>query len=50
VMRLATSPELDGCTSEYFDGLRPARANAQAYDPHVRQRLEQVSARLTGLG
>ena len=50
VMRLATSPELDGCTGEYFDGLRPARANAQAYDPHVRQRLEQVSARLTGLG
>ena len=50
VMRLAVSPELDGCTGGYFDGLRSARANAQAYDPQVRQRLAQVSARLTGLG
>jgi NAD(P)-dependent dehydrogenase (short-subunit alcohol dehydrogenase family) len=50
VMRLAVSPELDGCTGEYFDGLRPARANAQAYDRQIRQRLAQVSARLTGSG
>jgi len=49
VMRLAVSPELEGCTGEYFDGLRPARANAQAYEPQVRQRLAQISARLTGL-
>ncbi len=49
VMRLAVSPELDGCTGEYFDGLRPARANAQAYDGHARRRLAAASARLTGL-
>ena len=49
-MRLAVSPELERCTGGYFDGLRPARANAQAYDPRVRQRLAQVSARLTGVG
>jgi len=49
VMRLAVSPELEGCTGEYFDGLRPSRANAQAYDPQVRQRLAQISARLAGL-
>ena len=49
VMHLAVSPELEGCTGEYFDGLHPARANAQAYDPQARQRLARVSARLTGL-
>src|SRR6185312_4372882 len=49
VMRLAVSPELEGCTGEYFDGLRPARANAQAYDPDARQRLAKVSAELTRL-
>jgi len=49
VMRLAVSRELDGVTGEYFDGLRPARANAQAYDPGARRRLAEVSARLSGL-
>jgi NAD(P)-dependent dehydrogenase (short-subunit alcohol dehydrogenase family) len=49
VMNLAVSPQLDGCTGEYFDGLRPARANAQAYDPQARHRLAQISAELTGL-
>ena len=49
VMRLAASRELDGCTGEYFDGVRLARANAQAYDRQARRRLAEVSARLTGL-
>ena len=49
VMRLAVSRELEGHTGEYFDGLRPARANAQAYDLQVRRRLAAVSARLAGL-
>jgi NAD(P)-dependent dehydrogenase (short-subunit alcohol dehydrogenase family) len=49
VMYLAVSPELEGHTGEYFDGLRPARANAQAYDPQARQRLAEVSARLAGV-
>jgi NAD(P)-dependent dehydrogenase (short-subunit alcohol dehydrogenase family) len=49
VMRLAVSRELEGHTGEYFDGLRPARANAQAYQPQVRRRLAEVSARLAGL-
>jgi NAD(P)-dependent dehydrogenase (short-subunit alcohol dehydrogenase family) len=38
VMSLAVSPQLEGRSGEYFDGLRPARA-----------RLAQVSARLAGL-
>jgi len=46
VMNLAVSKALEGHTGEYFDGLRPARANAQAYDPQARQRLAAVSARL----
>jgi NAD(P)-dependent dehydrogenase (short-subunit alcohol dehydrogenase family) len=50
VMHLAVSPELAGHTGEYFDGLRPARANAQAYDAQARRRLAEVSSRLTGLG
>ncbi len=47
VMRLAVAPQLEGRTGEYFDGLQPARANAQAYDPEARRRLAEVSARLT---
>jgi len=49
VINLAVSPQLEGRTGEYFDGLRPARANAQAYDPDARQRLAKVSAELTRL-
>ena len=48
VMRLAVARELAGTTGGYFDGLRPAGANAQAYDAAARQRLAEVSARLTG--
>ena len=50
VMRLAVRAELAGHTGEYFDGARPARANAQAYDSEARRRLAEASARLTGLG
>ncbi|HUN70722.1 MAG TPA: SDR family NAD(P)-dependent oxidoreductase [Steroidobacteraceae bacterium] len=46
VMHLAVSPQLEGHTGGYFEGLRPARANAQAYDPEARRRLAEVSARL----
>lgn len=49
VMHLAVAPELEGRTGEYFDGLRPSRANDQAYDAQARRRLAEVSARLTGL-
>ena len=48
VMRLAVARELEGTTGGYFDGLRPAEANAQAYDAAARQRLAEVSARLSG--
>ena len=49
VMHLAVSPQLEGRTGEYFDGMRPGKANAQAYDPQARRRLAEVSAQLAGL-
>jgi NAD(P)-dependent dehydrogenase (short-subunit alcohol dehydrogenase family) len=49
VVYLATSPDLDGVTGEYFDGKRRARANPQAYDKEARRRLRQLNTRLIGL-
>jgi NAD(P)-dependent dehydrogenase (short-subunit alcohol dehydrogenase family) len=46
---LATSPQLDAVTGEYFDGEHRARANAQAYDKEARRRLRMLSQQLTGL-
>jgi len=36
-------------TGGYFNGLRPARANAQAYDEEARRRLRELSEELTGI-
>jgi NAD(P)-dependent dehydrogenase (short-subunit alcohol dehydrogenase family) len=49
VMHLATSPELDNVTGQYFDQQHVARAHAQAYDPSARRQLRQLSEQLTGL-
>ena len=46
---LAKSPELDGVTGEYFDGMRRASANAQAYDRDARRRLRILSEQLCKL-
>jgi NAD(P)-dependent dehydrogenase (short-subunit alcohol dehydrogenase family) len=48
-LRLAVSPELEGVTGRYFDGVQDALANAQAYDPEARRLLWQRSEELTGL-
>jgi NAD(P)-dependent dehydrogenase (short-subunit alcohol dehydrogenase family) len=48
-LRLATSPDVDGVTGRYFDGLREARASFQAYDPEARRRLWEVSEELVGI-
>jgi NAD(P)-dependent dehydrogenase (short-subunit alcohol dehydrogenase family) len=48
VVRLITEPGLE--SGQYFNGTRPARANAQAYDEAVRARLRELSSRLTGIG
>ena len=49
ILNLAASEELDGNSGEFYNGLRPSRANEQAYDDHARQRLQMLSMRLTGL-
>src|SRR5918997_1235820 len=48
VVRLAASPELEGVTGRYFDGMREARANRQAYDAEARQKLWELSEELCG--
>ena len=47
ILNLALSPALDGHSGEFYNGLRPGRANAQAYDDAARERLRAFSVRLT---
>ena len=46
VMQLVTSPDIG--SGGYFNGLRPSRANAQAYDEGARDQLRRLSEELTG--
>ena len=46
---LASSPDLDGVTGQYFAKGRPATANKEAYDTDLTARLWRVSADLVGL-
>jgi hypothetical protein len=48
ILHLATSPALEGRSGLYFNGLRQARADGQAYDAKARQRLKAISLELTG--
>jgi len=50
IMQLAVSPAIEGRSGRYFNGLNEARANAQAYDDVARDKLRELSLRLTGLG
>jgi NAD(P)-dependent dehydrogenase (short-subunit alcohol dehydrogenase family) len=49
ILNLAASPQLQGKTGLYYNGLKPARADAQAYDLQARERLRKLSLELTGL-
>ena len=46
VVNLIESPDVG--TGRYFNGRRPARAHAQAYDAEARDRLRRLSRELTG--
>lgn len=46
LLRLITAADLEGVSGRYFDGQQEARANAQAYDPAARQRLQELSEQL----
>jgi NAD(P)-dependent dehydrogenase (short-subunit alcohol dehydrogenase family) len=49
ILNLAAGPTLEARAGLYYDGLRPSRAAAQAYDTAARQRLRTLSQDLTGL-
>ena len=48
VVRLAASSEAEGVTGRYFEVVREARANRQAYDLQARKRLWAFSEELCG--
>ena len=49
VLRLACAAQLAATSGEYFNGLEPARAHAQAYDASAQRRLVELSARLVSI-
>ena len=49
ILQLAVSPALDGKSGLYFNVLREARADSQAYDAEARRRLRALSLKLVGL-
>jgi NAD(P)-dependent dehydrogenase (short-subunit alcohol dehydrogenase family) len=50
IMNLAAGEAVEGRSGLYFNGLRGAKADPQAYDAQARERLRTVSRRLTSLG
>ncbi len=46
---LASSPEVEGVSGKYFSKKQPKQSSTVSYDPAIRQRLWEESARLTGL-
>jgi NAD(P)-dependent dehydrogenase (short-subunit alcohol dehydrogenase family) len=48
ILNLAAEPALAGRSGLYFNGLREARADRQAYDADARARLRALSLELTG--
>src|SRR5215467_9485426 len=49
ILNLAVADELAGRSGEFYNGLRPSKANPQAYDDAARERLRVLSLQLTGL-
>ena len=47
IVHLAVAPALASHTGRYFNGMRDAHANRQAYDTVARQRLRDISLSLT---
>jgi NAD(P)-dependent dehydrogenase (short-subunit alcohol dehydrogenase family) len=49
ILHLAVGDDVAGKTGLFFNGMREAQANPQAYDAAARQRLRALSLELTGL-
>jgi NAD(P)-dependent dehydrogenase (short-subunit alcohol dehydrogenase family) len=45
-MRLVVDPALEGVNGKYFDGLKEAKANSQAYDLEAREQLTEITEEL----
>jgi NAD(P)-dependent dehydrogenase (short-subunit alcohol dehydrogenase family) len=50
ILNLALSPDIEGKSGRFYNGLREAKAHAQAYDAKARAKLRSLSLDLTGLG
>jgi NAD(P)-dependent dehydrogenase (short-subunit alcohol dehydrogenase family) len=48
ILNLAIAPEMEGRTGLYFNVLREARADSQAYDAEARAKLRELGLELTG--
>ena len=46
ILKLAASPAVEGRSGHYFNGLREARAETQAYDAAARSQLRTISQEL----
>ncbi|MGD0954132.1 MAG: SDR family oxidoreductase [Methanotrichaceae archaeon] len=46
---LASSPEMEGVSSKYFENRRPARSSDISYNRMIQKRLWKISVELTGL-
>jgi hypothetical protein len=49
ILHLATGDDVADRSGLFFNGMREARANPQAYDKAARRRLRKLSLELTGL-
>jgi NAD(P)-dependent dehydrogenase (short-subunit alcohol dehydrogenase family) len=49
ILHLVTGDDVAGKSGLFFNGMREAQANAQAYDAAARKRLRDLSLELTGL-
>ena len=49
ILKLVASPALADVSGRYFDGLKEARADPQAYDKSARKRLRALSFELAGM-
>lgn len=49
IIYLASSPEVEGITGQYWEKRRPVRSSPASYDESAQKHLWDVSARMTGL-
>jgi hypothetical protein len=49
ILHLATGDDVATKSGLFFNGMREAQANPQAYDSGARERLHELSLELTGL-